>query len=305
MHRTYSEFGLIEQIAARFAELTPSGIEGIGDDCAIFSMNDTGSKEHEGGMVNCITTDMLVENVHFTREINPFDLGVRSVEVNLSDVASMGAEPLALLCSIALPDWVDEEWTAQFFEGIHSRGVALIGGDTTRSRGGLCINITAIGRAPKPNIKRRNAAKVGDRVMVAGMIGSSAASAYTAPVKAQTDEGIWLGARAEVGAMMDLSDGLAGDLPHILRASGVGATIEIDALPIAASATLEQALSGGEDYKLLLTACSARADQLQKDFFDHFGTPLYNIGEIITSSSLQYTQRGEHIDLKFSGFRHF
>lgn len=294
MPAAYSEFGLIEKIKHRFAALNSASIEGIGDDCAILS---------DGSLV--VTADMLVEDVHFRRSMAAFDLGVRSVEVNLSDVASMGATPVGILLSIALPDWADERWTDEFFDGIHSCGVPLIGGDTTRSRAGLCINITAIGQAPASNIKRRSAAQIGDRILVAGTLGASATSNYTAAVRAQRDEGVWFGTREEVGAMMDLSDGLSGDLPHILHASGVGAVVELDDIPLDERATLEQALGGGEDYKLLLTARADRAAELQRDFAEHFGTPLYDIGAICDGSTLLYTRSGTAASINVTGFRHF
>ncbi len=297
MSGAFSEFGLIESIKTKFSPLTPSHIEGIGDDCAVIP---TGSNR-----ATVITTDMLVEGVHFIAEIDPYELGIRSVQVNISDVASMGAKPTAILLSIAVPQWVDGQWCERFFDGIHSCGVPLIGGDTTRSSGGLTISITALGDVSLENIKRRSGAKVGDILLVSGRLGGSAASNYCSAVKAQVEEGVWLGQRIEVGAMMDISDGLAGDIRHILRQSGVGAIIELDLIPIDRDATLEESLSGGEDYKLLLTARADRVESLISDYHTHFGERLYVIGTIIEGGELSFTNKKCAVEYSSGGFTHF
>ncbi len=297
MSKKASEFDLIEGIKERFSRLVPSDIEGIGDDCAVIY--------GAGDSCTVITADMLIEGTHFLRSIDPFDLGVRSVEVNISDVAAMGATPTALLLSVALPDWVGGEWCERFFAGIESCGVALVGGDTTRSNSQLCINITALGAVGKENIKHRSSAKVGDSIVVSGVLGESAASGYQKPVKAQVEQGVWLGARVEVGAMMDLSDGLAGDILHILSNSGVGAEIEIDAVPVHSSATIDQALSGGEDYKLLLTVAEGEFGRLAAHYEAKFGEQLYEIGRICEGNSLLWLEGGVEKPLNLSGYQHF
>lgn len=292
-----SEFALIERIKERFAPLVPQNIEGIGDDCAIINSS--------ADISTVMTADMLVEGVHFMPDIAPFDLGVRSVEVNISDIASMGARPTALLLSIALPEWVDELWYEQFLAGIESCAVPLIGGDTTRSKGGLCINITAIGEVAANNIKRRTGAKATDLVALTGTLGGSAASNYQNPIKAEVQKGVWLGARSEVGAMIDLSDGIAGDIKHLLKSSQVGATIELNNIPIAQGATLEQALSGGEDYKLLFTIDQDGASLFTKEYEAQFGYAPYIIGTINSTQELRWHRDGIPTELKVDGFKHF
>ncbi len=295
MSSTFSEFGLIESIKAKFSALTPSGVEGIGDDCAIIPIG--------GDRAMVITSDMLGEGVHFLRDIDPYRLGVRAVQVNISDVASMGARPTALLLSIALPEWVDSHWLERFFEGIHSCGVALIGGDTTRSKGGLTLSVTALGEAPTGSIKRRSGAKVGDTILVSGRLGASAASLYQSEVRAQIEEGVWLGGREEVSAMMDISDGLAGDLLHILSSSGVGATVELSSIPIADGATLQDALSGGEDFMLLL--CASEPEELRRAYQERFGCELFEVGQITEGSELTFTESGATVEYSGGGFKHF
>lgn len=301
-----SEFGLIERIKEQFLSLVPSNILGIGDDCAVIS--DSYKEEGSDEQLSVVmTTDMLVEDVHFLRSMPPFDLGVRSVEVNLSDVAAMGGRSIGLLLSLALPSWVDDSWCEEFFRGIHSCGVPLIGGDTTKSKAALCINIVAIGVAKPQNIKYRSDAKVGDILLVGGELGASAASSYSMEVRAQREEGEWLGGCEEVGAMMDLSDGLAGDLRHILEMSEVGAEVDLDRIPVANGASLEQALSGGEDYKLLFSVRGEEVDGLVERYRARFGYEPVVVGRIVDKEvGLKWLRDGvEAVGVDYDGFKHF
>ncbi len=193
-----TEFGFIDHIKELFAALPDNGFEGIGDDCAVLPVGE--------GESLVFTTDMLAEGVHFLRPAtSPRELGRKSLAVNLSDVASMGARPVGTLLSLSLPADTAGTWAEEFMLGYRELseafGVTLAGGDTTRSAAG-----------------------------------------------------IWLGARPEIHAMMDLSDGLASDIRHIMERSGVGAAIDIGRIPLAQGADVETAACGGEDYKLLLTA---------------------------------------------------
>lgn len=299
MQITTGEFQLIEHLRSLFDPLVPAGVEGIGDDCAIIGTRDK-------GRVTVVTTDLLCENVHFRLPTDGFQLGVRAVQVNLSDIAAMGARPSSLFLSIAIPAGVSDDFIKDFFRGVHSCSVPLLGGDTSRSSCSLFINLTAMGSAPMANIKRRRDAKVGDVILVAGKLGAQAASGYTAPVTAQCEQGAWLGTRSEVHAMMDLSDGLAGDLPHILAASEVGARVELSSIPIATGATLEQAISGGEDFVLLLTCNACRAVELQADFEAQFSTTLFNIGVITAPpTQIEWLSNGTPTSISPTGFRHF
>jgi thiamine-monophosphate kinase len=216
--------------------------------------------------------------------------------VNVSDVAAMGATPVATLLSLALPEERFGEWSQSFMKGYYEAskkyGVKLVGGDTTKSDSGVCISVTAIGRAPKANIKRRSKAKVGDVVMVTGELGASAAGLrdvlegklrtrnakiHLMP-EAQVLEGEWLGKQDAVHAMCDISDGVASDLQHILDESKKSAIVY--ALPVAKGAKWSDAFGGGEDYKLLITVDKSQAEELAKRFERKFGAPLYNIGRI-------------------------
>lgn len=322
------EFGLIGRIAGNFRELIPAGWEGIGDDCAVIPWGTDQS------MV--VTTDLLVEDIHFLRDrITPYELGYKSLAVNLSDVAAMGAKPVATFLSIGLPaDRVEVEWCDAFFEGYRSLGVPLLGGDTTSSPKGIIINITVLGMAENRHIKRRNAAKAGDIIAVTGPLGDSAGGLQTIldnlPLTTDNEElirihytprphlaeGEWLGQQAGVHAMMDVSDGVASDLQHILRASHLSAVIDTSlAIPISPLlqrvATengwdmLKLALTGGEDYVLLLTVDPEQLTDIQAEFRTTFGHELYAIGQCIhqadTAPAIEYRGLTSNMD----GFNHF
>lgn len=311
-----TEFGFIEQVAARFAALPANGFEGIGDDCAVLPIG------------NCeallFTTDLLTEGVHFLRAATSArELGRKSLAVNLSDVAAMGGRPVSTLLSLSLPVDTADDWAAEFMEGyreISERfGAALVGGDTTRSESGIVINVTAIGRIETSHIKRRSDARAGDTIFVSGELGASGAGLadllagrYDTPLAAihrnpqpQVAEGLWLGTRPEVHAMMDLSDGLASDMRHILERSHCGAELDTERIPAAAGADLRLAICGGEDYKLLFTADAAAAERLAADFRDRFGAPLYPIGRITDGTELIWRQNGRPVELIWQGFSHF
>ena len=318
--RMYGEFDFIGDIREMFARLPKNGFEGIGDDCAVLPIGDEAL---------VFTSDMLNEGVHFlTDKSTAYQIGYKSLMVNISDVAAMGAKPVATLLSLALPEERFGEWSKSFMEGYYEAskkyGVKLVGGDTTKSESGVCISVTAIGRASKANIKRRSKAKTGDVVMVTGELGASAAGLrdvlagklrtrnakiHLMP-EAQVLEGEWLGKQEAVHAMCDVSDGIASDLQHILDESKKSAIIS--ALPVAKGAKWNDAFGGGEDYKLLLTVDKSQADDLAKRFERKFGTPLYNIGRIIKPNCDVYNIGIERKDggvifssAGWGGFHHF
>ncbi|MFR9603739.1 MAG: thiamine-phosphate kinase [Rikenellaceae bacterium] len=310
-----TEFGFIESIKTLFEGVPLNNFEGIGDDCAVLPIGQNDSL--------VFTSDMLVEDIHFTRSsISPFDLGHKSLSVNLSDVAAMGAQPTATLLSLSLPKALPEGWAAEFMRGYHSlsrkHGVALVGGDTTASTGQITINVTAIGKAPNTQIKRRSGAKVGDIIVVTGRLGDSAAglkellagdinsplaSIHYCPTP-RIEEGVWLGQQPSVHAMMDISDGVASDIRHIISQSGVGARIDVESLPTQHSAQV--ALCGGEDYELLFTVDPQEAVEVISLFEEKFSTQITPIGEIIDNHNImEWHANGLKIDSDFMGFRHF
>lgn len=308
-----SEFAFIGDIATMFGALPHHGFEPIGDDCTVISM---------GTDALVMTTDMLVEDVHFLRAASTAEeVGMKSLMVNISDVAAMGATPIATLLSLSLPESAQGEWSEGFMRGYHEAcskyGVALVGGDTTASRDRITINVVAIGRAPMANIKRRSAAKAGDIVAVTGRLGVSSkglvdimfgdltteAAKIHRRGNARVAEGAWLGTQSAVHAMMDISDGIASDIRHIMELSDVGADIELSAIPT--DYDIRYATTGGEDYELLLTVDPASFDTIATALHAATGTTLTAIGRITATGNLRWLQDGTPTDLDLNGFTHF
>ena len=319
----YGEFDFIDSVREMFRAVPDNGFEGIGDDCSVLPIG--------GDEALVFTSDMLNEGVHFlTERSSAYQIGYKSLMVNISDVAAMGATPVATLLSLALPKERFGEWSKEFMRGYYEAskryGVKLVGGDTTKSDTGVCISVTAIGRVAMANIKRRSAAEVGDVIAVTGKLGASAvglrdvlngktetenAKIHLMP-EAQIAEGSWLGKQGAVHAMCDISDGIASDLQHIVDKSRVSAVVVERSLPIAEGATLEDALCGGEDYKLLLTVDKSQADDLSRRFEQEFGTPLYSIGRVVKPNYDVYQIGIEQEDGKvlyssvgWGGYHHF
>ncbi len=310
-----SEFGFIDMLRRSFDGIGDKRIVGIGDDCAVMPIG--------GDESLVITTDMLNEEVHFLRDATTArELGAKALAVNLSDIAAMGARPVASFLSLALPKACRNGWAEEFIAGYREvserYGVKLAGGDTTASKNGVIINVGVIGRAKRSHLKYRRGAKPGDIIVVNGMLGESAAgledilesnldteraAIHRNPVP-QVEEGIWLGGRREVHAMIDISDGLASDLEHILEESKAGAEVDVASIPTLVP--LKLAVSGGEDYKLLFTVAPKSFGKLKDDYFKQFGTELYPVGVITGGGpSIVWMQDGCPTELKYEGFTHF
>ncbi len=309
------EFGFIDMLRCSFDGIGDRSIVGIGDDCAVMPLS------NEEALV--ITTDMLNEEVHFLRDAtSAYELGAKALAVNLSDIAAMGAAPVASFLSLALPKACRGEWAEEFVRGYRDvserYAVKLAGGDTTASKNGVIINVGLIGKAKKSRLKYRRDAKPGDIIVVNGMLGESAAgledileanpeteraAIHRNPVP-QVEEGIWLGGRREVHAMIDISDGLASDLRHILEASKAGAEVDVASIPTLVP--LKLAVEGGEDYKLLFTVAPKSFEKLKSDYFKLFGAELYPIGMITAGEpAIVWTEDGQPTELKYEGFTHF
>lgn len=253
-----NELELVSWIAARG--------KGIGDDCAILP----------GGQGNdlVITTDMLLEAVHFRRADPPALVGQRALARGLSDIAAMGATPRWCLLSFAVPEWATEAWTKSFYEGLlalaKQHRTHLVGGDLSHART-AAADIVVIGEVPHGKELRREGARPGDGIYVSGALGAAGARKYAAaPVEPRLALGRWL--RGKASACMDITDGLSLDLHRLCTASRVAAVVDRP-LPVAPGATLEQALSAGDDYELLFTAPGPIAAR-------HRGVALTRIGTI-------------------------
>ena len=317
------EFELIGWIKEQFE--VPEGILGIGDDCAVIPQRD--------GVETLVTTDMLVEGVHFLLEdIDPYSLGWKSAAVNLSDIAGMGGKPVGSFLSTALPKSVPDSFTEEFIRGykdISDRfNCPLLGGDTTASKDRLCISVTVLGSCGVGQSLKRSAAQPGDLVCVTGTLGDSAAGlriiledvraaalmehpdrkSYDAPRRDEYErmlverhyrpvpriaEGLKLAATTGVNACMDISDGIGSDLRHILEESGAGARVNVRSLPLSAELRAVCARRGWDPAELALDG----GEDYELLFTCRPGTPVSIphtvIGEIITSP--EGTKQGDPV----------
>ncbi len=325
------EFGFIARMARPFLKSLPAGVEGIGDDCAVLPWT-----ERERLLV---TTDMLIEDRHFLRKrIAPADLGYKSLAVNLSDIAAMGGRPRWALLSIGIPAGIELDWLDAFFKGWREAakpsGVRLVGGDTTKSPGGIVINIVVIGTVRAGREKLRSTARVGDVIAVTGKLGDSRAGlcillggdardrdearlirAHHRP-RPHLEEGEWLASHPSVRAMMDVSDGIDSDLRRIMERSKVGAGINLEKLPLSPALVrvarrrrfdpIETAAAGGEGYCLLFTVAPENFESLSAAFARRFSRPLWAVGTIRPKSSgLRYFLHGRRTRLRSRGYNHF
>lgn len=313
------EFGFIDFI--KTALPSPDGVVGIGDDCAVIPSG-------EGDLL--FSTDLLMEGVHFLRkESSAEDVGWKAAAVNLSDIAAMGGKPVATFLSIALPKDAQGDWAERFIDGYAQISnlfeVPLLGGDTTSSLRDIAVNVGVLGRCHSGQRLMRSGAKVGETIYVTGHLGDSACGLlailngiertpevnelilrHKRPMP-RVNEGHSLLCSGKVGAMMDVSDGIASDLRHILKASDVGAEVALDMIPCSSemlSVCAGQgwdryglATSGGEDFELLFTGPEDMAESL--DF------PVYPIGKIVKGNDLIWTLNGERVESDYVGYKHF
>lgn len=322
-----NEFGLIQRFFAEAAALrTAARVDtavtlGIGDDCALIT------PPH--GQQLAISTDTLVAGRHFPLETDAYSIGWKAVAVNLSDLAAMGATPHSILLALSLPS-ADEDFLREFSRGLFAicdqYGVQLIGGDTTRSPV-LSITITVLGWLPIGQAITRAGAQAGDLIMVTGTLGDAAYALRhpLSPLQHRLDRPVPRVAfgqalRGYASAMLDISDGLAQDLGHIVQASGLDACVDVECLPLHAVlrrclddspnnlAVLHNALAGGDDYELCFTvpeqsvaAVLAEADRQQ--------VQVTQIGRMLPRQSaktqVQLRLHQQPFVLQQTGFQHF
>lgn len=315
-----SEFDLIHRY---FTQPTQHTRLGIGDDAALLAC----TADHE----LAVSTDMLVAGTHFFADTDPYHLGWKSLAVNLSDLAAMGATPRWATLALAMPS-ADEGWIKHFAGGLFACAeefeVDLIGGDTTR--GPLCISIQIMGELPAGMALKRSGAQVGDHIWVSGQLGDAALALNHLLLSYQLDShelaellpallhpvprvALGIALRSIAHSAIDISDGLLADLGHILEQSAVGAELHLASIPCSDilhnhlhQATVQQMLlAGGEDYELCFTAPSAAAPQLQRLAQD-LQLQLSCIGSITSAGGLTVKDpQGHIINLEQSGFDHF
>ncbi|HEX3728161.1 MAG TPA: thiamine-phosphate kinase [Opitutaceae bacterium] len=246
------ELKLIAAIGRWLGDASPPPPAGLGDDCAVLPA---------GAGRRLITVDPVVYGRHFDRKVPPAAVGAKLLKRNLSDIAAMGGSPEAAVISLLLDRKVSTAWLESFYRGLAACArkyrVRVVGGDIAEAPGVLAATLTLVGSAGKRVLARRGA-RAGDAIYVTGVLGGSLASGHHHAFTPRLAEGAWLAGRREVRAMMDVSDGLAKDLPA-LNPRGAFADLAVDALPRRSGASDSSVLSEGEDYELLF-ALAARAD---------------------------------------------
>ena len=318
--------GEFDLIARYFTRPGRYAVLGVGDDCALL--------QPQPGMQLAVSSDMLVQGRHFLSTTPAADVGHKALAVNLSDLAACGAKPLAFTLALALPS-IDEVWLAGFSKGLWALADAhsceLIGGDTTQ--GPLNICITVLGEVPPGDALLRQHAQLGDDIYVSGTVGDarlalevfrgnlSLPTADFEAARARMDRptprvALGLALRGVANAAIDISDGLLGDLGHILQRSKVGAVIDTawvqdsaaisDAMQtISFNKRLDFALAGGDDYELLFTAAPDQADEVLAAA-EQCGVSVTCIGRITPVTGVQVMDlQGLPLSRRFAGFDHF
>lgn len=318
--------GEFDLIAKYFKRPPRRAVLGVGDDCALWAPTP--------GMQWAISTDMLVEGRHFVSTVAPDRLGHKALAVNLSDLAACGATPVAFTLSLAMPR-VDEAFLQGFADGLFAladaHDIELIGGDTTA--GPLTLSLTVMGEVPPGQALRRDGAKPGDAIWISHPIGGGLgdarlaleafrgqvaldgadfASARERMERPSPRVALGLALRGVATAAIDLSDGVAGDVAHVLQASGVGATLHLDQMPKSA-ALAKQPLdvqrlclaAGGDDYELLFTA-PPQAQERVMAAAAQAGVAVHGVGHIDAQPGLRWVDRqGRRLEGGFQAFDHF
>ena len=307
-----SEFGLIEKIKRKI----PRDLQGtipIGDDA--------GAWMSPSGKQLLFTSDVIVENVDFIRrQLAPEKIGRKALAINLSDMAAMAAEPLVFTIALGIPKSMPEAWILRFYNGLmdlaRQYNVSCVGGDVTQAKE-FFASIALTGQAAKEEIVRRRGARSGDWIAVTGVLGGSILKNHYA-FEPRVEEARFLTRLFRPSAMIDISDGLLQDLEHLLKASGCGADLNVDKIPVSPDAMelsaktgrtfWEHALTDGEDFELLFTVNQAMKTQLEKAWPKAFpGVKLSWIGRIRSGKGTTFKSKGKTVSLQFKkkGYTHF
>lgn len=334
--REIGEFALIERLRNKLGSVGNSAdvIVGNGDDAAVIRAGD--------GKCWVVTCDAQVSGVHFPSmgDVSGFAVGYKSLAVNVSDVAAMGGRPRFALISLGIPEETSVSFLDDVYGGVRALSeqydILVLGGNVTRTSGPLFVDVFLVGEVMEEKVLRRSGARAGDRILVTGYLGDAAAGLhlfsgsqvrvredlYASLTRAQLEpqprvaEAVVIAESGLATSMMDISDGLAGDIRHMCEASGVGALLRESELPVsgtlsevaslAAKKPLEWALHGGEDYELLVTTPAESVRALQKVVRQSRGAPLTPIGEILPASQGISLKRADGIfALKNLAWEHF
>ncbi len=308
-----NEFELIARLT-RSLPTNKSVVSGAGDDCAVL---DVGLPDR----LLLLKTDAVVEGIHFKPDAPPEKIGHKALARCLSDIAAMAGTPTAALVTIALPKDFDPTIVEAIYAGMSALArkydVAIVGGETTTNPERMLISVSLLGTVPRGKSVLRSGAKVGDAIFVTGELGGSLASKHL-DFEPRLAEARWLAGHFSIHAMIDLSDGLAGDLKHILNASKVGADLLTRAIPITREAKLASraassakppllaALTDGEDFELLFTVASKDAVPLLDAWKKTFPRlRLSCIGKITKGEGVTLRDKSSVRRLNLSGYEHF
>ena len=307
------ELELISRVKAKLP-VGDSVVVGAGDDCAVIDAGVPGQWQlHK--------TDAVVEGIHFKKDADPQQVGHKALGRALSDIAAMAGTPRWATVTLGLPDDFDAETVESIYDGMTAlakrHGVSLVGGETVANPERLFIGVSLIGEIARDKCILRSGASVGDGVWVTGELGGSIAGHHL-EFTPRLAEARWLAAHHQPSAMIDLSDGLAGDLGHLLAEANVGAELLESALPIrrearlrareseAAKPPLLAALTDGEDYELCFTLGQGRAVTLLDQFKQEFpGTPLSCVGKIVDRPGLKIRKKSGMMEIATRGYVHF
>ena len=330
--KALGEAGIIRLIQGKVSQELPSHVKmGIGDDCAVIEIS--------GERVVLVTTDTLIEGIHFTAQtLSAEALGWKALAVNISDIAAMGGTPRTAFLSIGVQPEMEISFIESFMAGFkilaEKTGIILAGGDTVESPGCAAITVTLLGDCEPEHVVYRSGARVGDDVWVTGPLGSAAGGLFLlqdkefaardgheALIRAhqkpmpRLEAGKTLAESGVASAMIDISDGIAKDLGHICEQSGVGAVIEEASIPmtrdlleLAAQAekeALHWALHGGEDYELLFTSSPADKEKVESLTASCRGVPAVKVGTIVPEYGILLAKQGRRIPLQSGGYLHF
>ena len=285
---------------------------GPGDDCAVVEANGV-----------ALSTDMSIEGVHFRRDwLSAEQIGWRAAAAALSDLAAMAARPVGVLVSLALPASDAGDFATRLMSGVRAAaghlGGVILGGDVARTTGPVAVDVVVVGECPHPVL--RSGGEPEDSLWVTGELGAPAAavSAWlrgdTPPAPAldrfarpipRTREAAWLTERGLPRAMLDLSDGLGGDVAHLAAASGLAAVLELSAVPVHPAASLEEALGGGEDFELCFAARPGSVEPHVAAFEEHFGLRLSRVGRLEPGSGVSAEGPDGNRSAVGGGFQHF
>ena len=288
------EFGLID-VLKKYAPVSKAVIKGIGDDAAVLPYS---KKEYL-----ILTTDMLSEGAHFTRRMPPEAIGHKALACSISDIAAMGAWPTFAVVSIGIPKNLSVRFIRDVYKGMQriarDFNVSIVGGDTIKTDQ-IVINVALLGLVEKKYLTTRDGARAGDWIFVTGPLGGSLKSGRHLNFSPRLAQARFLVEKFKPNAMIDISDGLGGDLNHILKASRVGARLDDTSIPRYKGASLSQALNDGEDFELLFTLSPIKAHALmdwqarEKSFYFYpIGVITADAKEKINSKSFTHFSQHE------------